>query len=426
MSCPPAFSPILPLAEGCRARGGRALLVGGAVRDMLLHRYGVLEGGASGPGPAVLDLDVEVHGLPARALEAVLRRLGPVNLVGRAFSVWRTRIDGADVDVSLPRRDSRVGAGHRGIRAVGDPWLGIEEAARRRDLTVNAIAYDPLRDQIEDPFDGARDLRERRLRAVDPQTFGEDPLRALRVPQLAARLRFEVAPSLLALCATMPVRELPPERVHGELRKLLMMPLEPSWGLRVGQEAGLWERVHPALRFEDPEGTYAALDRAAAIRDARLQGQPGRAEASMLCSLLATVPRASLEPLLDRLDVHRVQGFPLRQAVLATLARAPSLAAPMGDGALRRCAREAQQLGGLRLWLAVAEALGNDCAGLARRAELLGVGLAAPEPLVKGRDLTALGVAPGPELGRLLERLYQRQLDEGIEDQRVLLTGLEA
>jgi tRNA nucleotidyltransferase (CCA-adding enzyme) len=420
-----AFAPVLPLARHCREQGGRALLVGGAVRDWLLERHGLLAA-APGRARAPLDLDVEVHGLAAERLEAILTALGPVSLVGRAFSVWRMSYAGVELDVSLPRRDNKVRPGHRGIRAVGDPSMGLAEAARRRDLTVNAIAYDPLTDEIVDPFDGEGDLRRRLLRAVDPDTFTEDPLRALRVPQFAARFRFTVDPALLALCARVPIHELPAERIHGELRKLLLLPSEPSWGLRVGVTAQLWRRVHPALEQHDWEPIYRAVDRAVPLRDGVMAGQLGRSEALMLGALLHRVERASLEGLLDRLDVHRAAGFPLRAALLASLERVPTLARPLGDGQLRLLAREAQRGGGLRLWLALAQALGRPWGAEAARAEALGVGRQAPEPVIRGRHLRERGLAPGPQMGALLERLYVRQLTEGIEDPELLLAELES
>jgi tRNA nucleotidyltransferase/poly(A) polymerase len=425
MRCPSAFAPILPLAWRCREAGGRALLVGGAVRDMLLHLHGLAPGHPEAGGEGVpLDLDVEVHGLAAERLEALLRQLGDVSLVGKAFSVWRTHFDGVDVDVSLPRHDSRVRPGHRGIRAVGDPHLGLVEAARRRDLTVNAIAYDPLTGALEDPFGGVADLRARRLRAVDPRTFTEDPLRALRVPQLAARFRFLPDPSLMDLCARIPVHELPAERVSAELRKLLMLAPEPSWGLRIGVEARLWRRVHPALELVDWDPVYQAVDAAAELSRRRLQGQPGPALALLLGAMLHLVPAPALDGLLDRLDVHRQGGFPLRRAVLGAMGGVAGLRPPLGDGQLRLASRDAHHGGGLRLWLALAQALGAELEAEALRCEELGLGLAPPAPLLRGRDLTARGVPPGPALGQLLEELYQRQLLEGVEDPEALLAGL--
>ena len=399
-------------------------MVGGAVRDMLLERYGLAPDAGPGWGGVPIDLDVEVHGLHVQRLEAILGRLGPVNLVGKSFMVFKLTIDGADLDVSLPRRDSRVRAGHRGIQVHGDPHLGLVEAARRRDLTVNAIALDPLTGELVDPFEGQRDLRRRLLRAVDPITFTEDPLRALRVPQFAARFRFDVDPALRELCASVPVHELPAERIHAELRKLLLLPHEPSWGVRVGVEARLWRRVHPALERDDWEAVCQAVDRAAVLRDGGLFPRGARAEALMLSAFVGGVTPSALPELLDRLDVFTLARFPLRAAVFAALERFPDLRAPLDDGALRLLAREAQDVGGLRLWLAVAQAHGADCAEPAARAEQLGVGLRAPERLVLGRHLRVLGVPAGPEMGVLLERLYLRQLTEGIQDRDRLLEGL--
>ena len=119
------------IADLVRQHGGRALVVGGWVRDRLLGRTGK-------------DVDVEVYGLAAPQLKALLETLGPVNTVGESFTVYKV----LDVDVSLPRRESKTGRGHRGFEVTGDPNLPPEEAARRRDFTVNAIAWDPLDGQL--------------------------------------------------------------------------------------------------------------------------------------------------------------------------------------------------------------------------------------------------------------------------------------
>ena len=116
------------IARAVEAQGGRALFVGGWVRDRLLGR------------PSK-DVDVEVYGIGPDRLRPLLQRFGPVHTVGESFTVYKV----ADVDVSLPRRDSKVGRGHRGFEVTGDPDMSVEEAARRRDFTINAIAWDPLR-----------------------------------------------------------------------------------------------------------------------------------------------------------------------------------------------------------------------------------------------------------------------------------------
>ena len=224
----------LRLARALRDAGGRALVVGGSVRDARLGT----------PGK---DLDVEVHGLPLDTLRNVLRRFGRVDEVGRSFGVLKLRLGGEELDVSVPRRDSKVAGGHKGIRAEADPFLGVVEAARRRDLTINAMAEDPLTGELVDPFGGAHDLAAGVLRAVDPQTFGEDPLRALRVVQFAGRFDFRVAPDLGALCRDMPLGELPPERIAGEIEKLFLRAPRPSAGWDAGHAVDAWRRLLPAL-----------------------------------------------------------------------------------------------------------------------------------------------------------------------------------
>src|SRR5919108_658037 len=164
--------PELPLhiARAVRDAGGRALVVGGWVRDRLLGRMSK-------------DIDLEVYGLPVQDLRAILSRFGPVNVVGESFTVYKV----GDIDIALPRRESKVARGHRGFDVIGDPSMSFEEAARRRDFTINAIAWDPLAGEYIDPYGGIDDLLHRRiLRVVDARTFADDSLRVLRGIQFAA------------------------------------------------------------------------------------------------------------------------------------------------------------------------------------------------------------------------------------------------
>lgn len=382
---PPA---LLPLFVRCREAGGRALVVGGSVRDALLGQ----------PGK---DLDIEVHGLSLDDVVRILRGFGPVNEVGRAFGVLKVRVDGTDLDVSLPRRDQREGTGHKGIRATADPDLGVVEAARRRDLTINAIAYDPLTGVYEDPFGGRADLERKLLRAVDPRTFTEDPLRALRVAQFAARFGYAIAPDLEALCAVMPLHELPPERIRGEVEKLLLKGRSPAYGWAFAQRAGLWARVLPEWD-ECPE----ALDRIARVPVA----DPNRRLALLYAAAGAQNTLEENERILDRLNVHRVGRYPVRRTVLSLvarrdLARTPPGAPPPPDAVVRRLSED----GEMELLAALVES-----PALLRAAERLGVRDAPLPPLLTGAELAALGVPPGPAMGRVLAALRARQLEGAI------------
>ena len=160
----------LALARAVRDAGGRALIVGGWVRDRLL-------------GIDAKDLDIEVFGIAPERLKDLVAAFGRVDTVGEAFTVYKV----AGLDVSLPRRESKTGKGHKGFRVEGDPSLSFDDAARRRDFTINAISFDPLTGEFIDPFHGREDLDARLLRIVDRTTFADDSLRVLRALQFAAR-----------------------------------------------------------------------------------------------------------------------------------------------------------------------------------------------------------------------------------------------
>jgi len=437
------------LVQALHEAGGRPFVVGGAVRDALL-------------GLPVKDYDVEVFGLaPERLLEA-LAPLGSVNAVGEAFTVWKLSglpdVSGA-VDVSLPRRDSKVGPGHRGIAVTGDGGLSIEEAARRRDFTINAMMFDPVAAEIVDPYGGRADLDARRLRAVDAATFGEDPLRALRAVQFAARFELEVDPDTARLCASMPLRELPAERIFGEIEKLLLKARRPSIGLALLREWGLLDPIAPELlplidTSQDPEWhpegdvwihTLLAVDRAAEeITRAGLD--PARTLTIMLATLCHDLGKppttkfeegrwrsrgheeagvAPTESLLDRWNVHTLNGYDVRAQVVGLVAHhlKPGQLYDdrerVSDGAVRRLARKCEP----RLLYHVARA---DCLGrtgdfppvamewFLAKVQQLDVTERPPEALLRGRDVLALGLAPGPEVGRIVKAVYERQLDGAV------------
>ena len=229
---------LTPLFHVIREQGGRALLVGGCVRDMLL-------------GSPVKDLDVEVYDLSDETLRSILERLGRVDLVGQSFAVYKFRPRGSanlDIDVSLPRRDRKSGPGHKGFTVSHDPQLSFAEASRRRDLTINAILYDPLERELIDPWGGIEDIKRRILRAVDRHSFAEDSLRVLRVAQFAARFEFEVEPQTVEVCRAIDLTDLPRERIWGEVEKLLLRARRPSIGMKWLRELGVVDQLFPEIK----------------------------------------------------------------------------------------------------------------------------------------------------------------------------------
>lgn len=437
------------IAVQVREAGGRALIVGGWVRDRLLNK-------------PTKDVDVEVFGLAAGPLRALLEQIAPVNTVGESFTVYKV----GDVDVSLPRRESKAGRGHRGFAVTGDPALTIEEATRRRDFTINAILWDPLNDEYLDPFGGRADLLERRLlKAVDLATFGEDSLRVLRGVQFAARFDLPMEEHTRALCRSTPLDDLPAERIWGEVEKLLLLSGRPSIGFELALELGVIDALFPEMKALvgcpqepewHPEGdvwvhTLMVIDQARTRIDDLPRPQQIAIMLGAVCHDLGKPATTALvdgrirsidheaqgvapaAALLDRLNVHSFDGYDVRRDVLGMVAHHLKplefwkTRDQVGDGAFRRLAAKVDLE--LLARIAKSDCLGRtgpfDCSAMdwfLERARGLGVEHAPPAPVLLGRHLLALGMQPGPQVGEILKLVYERQMDgevrtteEGIE-----------
>ena len=432
------------VARAVRDAGGRALFVGGQVRDRLLGR------------PSA-DVDVEVFGLPLQRVESILGARGRTRTVGRSFGV--IRIDGLDADFSLPRRDNKTGPGHRGFAVEVAPDLDFADAARRRDFRINSMGFDPLTGELLDPHGGRADLAAKRLRVTDPAHFAEDPLRGLRAAQFAARFELRPDRELIALAARLDLGELAPERVFAELRKLLLLGVRPAIGFDLLRRTGL-VRFFPEAEAlvgvpQDPrwhpEGdvwthTLLALDRAAELR--RGDGAGGADDEAFMFAVLCHDfgkplvtsnlrspghDRAGVEParrFLDRLRAPRRLTERVCALVRDHLAPAWFVRDEAGPRAYRRLARRLDAAGAdleLLERVAAADHLGRTTpAALAgrfregpvflERARAALPGLAPPAPAVQGRHLVARGFAPGPRMGRLLAACREVQDETGWSD----------
>ena len=428
---------IRSIAEAVHHSGGRALVVGGWVRDRLLGRESK-------------DVDIEVFGVPADALRGLLESLGRVESVGESFQVYKI----GDIDVSLPRRESKSGRGHKGFDVTGDPSMTIEQAARRRDFTVNAISWDPLTDEHLDPFDGRSDLAGKILRVVDPATFADDSLRGLRGVQFAARFGFALDERARTLCRSIPLDDLPAERVWGEIEKLLSAP-RPSVGFALALDLGAIDKLFPELRALvgcpqepewHPEGdvwvhTLQVVDQARTRVDDLDRPQRIAVMLGAVCHDLGKpattafvdgrmrsidheaqgVPPATA--FLDRLNIHSIDGYDVRKQILGIVAYHLNpgmwfkVKNDVGDGAFRRLAQKVDLE--LLARLAKSDCLGREpghfnCDAMdwfLERARLLGVEHRPPGPILLGRHLLALGVKPGPRMGEILRAVYEQQLD---------------
>jgi tRNA nucleotidyltransferase (CCA-adding enzyme) len=449
MQLPPDLRTLL---EAVR-RVGRPRLVGGGVRDWLL-------------GLSPKDFDLEVAGVDFETLHRALAPFGATDVVGRSFGVIKVRsAAGGEYDFSLPRRESKTGAGHRGFAVAPDAALSDAEAAARRDFTVNAIAYDPFSDTIIDPHGGQADLRARVLRHTSA-AFTEDPLRVLRAFQLAARFDFSLAPETAALCRSIAdtFAELPVERVWSEWDKWAMKSIKPGRGLAVLEETG-WLRHFPeiaALRGTPqepewhPEGdvfTHTQLCLEALVGLEAWQSDDAARRRLLMLAVLAhdfgkpgTTEHAERRGQLRWISPgHEVAGGPISEGFLRRIGAPLELTAPVGalvvnhlahhhgqteftDASVRRLARRlapatidelavvmlADHAG--RPPLISAETLAR-IEQLRTKAHALALERAAPRPLVLGRHLLALGRKPGPDFKPLLDAAFEAQLDGAFADE---------
>ncbi|MCG8459461.1 MAG: HD domain-containing protein [Holophagales bacterium] len=425
------------LCRAVAAAGGRALLVGGSVRDSLLGR-------------PVSDLDFGVFGREAARLQQVLEEHFELDLVGQSFGVLKVRR--IPIDVALPRRESKRGSGHRGFAVDSDPHMSPKEAASRRDFTVNAIAFDPLGGEVLDPWHGRRDLEQRVLRHVSAK-FAEDPLRVLRGMQMAARFRLEPASETVLLCRRIEPEGLAEERIFEEWRKLLLRGEEISRGLRFLRETG-WLRHFPELEAlvhcpQDPEWhpegdvwvhTLHVLD--AFARDS--SGDPWDDLVVGLACLCHDLGKPSTTSFVDgrwRSPGHEEAGEAPTRTFLERMTRQQKLieqVVPLVREHLKPIAlykagsrppavrRLARRVGRIDRLIRVCRA---DQAGrpplpadfpagdwLVEQAAALDLAASAPRPLVLGRHLIALGLEPGPSFGPILEACFEAQLDGAFRD----------
>jgi tRNA nucleotidyltransferase (CCA-adding enzyme) len=436
---------VISLARAIQDAGGRALLVGGCVRDALM-------------GVQPKDWDLEVYSLEAARLREVLDRFGPVNVVGESYTVYKL---GQDLDVSIPRRERKTGRGHKGFVIEGDPSMSVAEATRRRDFTINAILRDPLTGEVIDPYNGRSDIERRLLRAVSADTFVEDSLRVLRAAQFAARFQFDIDADTVALCRKIDLDDLPAERIWGELEKLLMRAQHPSVGLEWLRKLGAVEKIFPEIQSligvpQDPEWhpegdvfvhTQLVIDRARELID---DLSYPRSVTVMLAALAhdfgkpATTQfidgrwrsrgheEAGVQPsesFLNRVNIHTIDGYNVRDQVIALVREHLKPGEfykkrdEVGEGAFRRLARRCEP--DLLYRVAKADSLGRNADWVPReqwygseaqewfieRSRELQVELRPPDPILLGRHLLELGVKPGREMGEITRAVYEMQLD---------------
>ena len=434
---------IIKLAEVVKQNGGRAMLVGGCVRDELM-------------GVELKDFDLEIYGIEPPKLREILDGFGKVDAVGEAFTVYKI---GRDLDVALPRRERKTGRGHKGFVVEGDPQMSFAEAAKRRDFTVNAIMQDALTGEVIDVYDGREDLKNKILRVVSKETFAEDSLRVLRAAQFAARFDFSIDEETIEICRAIDLTDLPKERIWGELEKLLLKSAKPSVGLQYFYDLNIANQLFPELvalvgvpqeAEWHPEGTVdvhtlMVVDEARKLIDDLPYAKQVTVMLGAICHDLgkpATTKffdgrwrshahdEAGVEPtisFLDTIGMHTLDGYDVRQQVIQLvryhLLPGMFYKSKPGDGAFRRLARKVEP--DLLYRVSKADSLGRNPEWLPKekhfdaaaqewfieRARELNVENDAPKPILLGRHLIELGQKPSKEFGEILKTVYELQLD---------------
>lgn len=448
-----ALTNALRIAQVVRDAGGRALIVGGYVRDRFI-------------GLPSKDMDLECYGLDIERLKEVLLPFGEVDLVGKSFGVFKVM----GMDVSVPRRDSKNGKGHKGFQVEPDPSMSVQDAARRRDFTMNSMSLDPITGELLDPFNGQQDLRAGHLRMTDPRTFIEDPLRVLRAAQFMSRFNLRPDPMLTLTCRSIEstLTELPGERLWEEMVKLLLRGNKPSAGLTFLVASGALGRLFPELDAlidvpQDPEwhpeGTVwvhslMAVDAAVETRTGDLTHDLQL----MFGTLLHDVGKATTTKFEDgrwRAKGHEAAGVEPATRFLDRLRAPLDLVKQVGalvdshlapahfstpkqkatPKAYRSLARKLFEAGTTMEMLhkvsqadhfgrttpdAIAREFpaGDDFLAKAKEIQIVD----KPEDdVVMGRHLIARGMKPGKEFGPILDKCRDIQYESGLKDAEVIL-----
>lgn len=414
----PALDPpraVRRIAERLERAGYETWCVGGAVRDALLGRA------------HTADWDLATAATPDDVQRLFPRRTVPKGIRFGTVGV----LDEHRVmhEVTTFRRDVTTDGRH----AVVAYGASLDEDLARRDFTINAIAYSPTRGVLRDPFDGRADLARRLVRSVgDPATrLREDYLRALRALRFATRLGFDIdAATWAAVCASAPaLPRLSRERVRDELEKTIAQGVPPSRGLELWRASGALAALVPVLA-DRPPLVFGTLDVLAAPTGRRADERLANRLAALFVDLPVRETRRTLREL--RLPNARLAWIAhlaeTWSRIGADVVRAVGGDGTPTDATLRQWVARAGRLSVsavLRIAIArCAAARGraagpDDAAARAARAVFRRVARIAyrdavdlHDLAVDGEDLRALGIAPGPALGKILEALLTEVLDE--------------
>ena len=396
---------LIKIFEFLNKNGAKPIVVGGYVRDSLL---GLKQS---------KDIDVEVYNIDSyKRLKMLLDPFATTYEVGRSFGVCKVRIEDFECDFSLPRKENKVAAGHKGFAIELNGDLDFKEAARRRDFTINALGFDPIERKLLDPFGGLEDLKSKTLRAVDNETFVEDPLRILRGVVFAARFSMRFDANLFAFCKSMiekkQLQELPKERVFVELEKLFFKAKKPShalWLLYNMKERRFFNELF-SLPRPLLEQTLHALDNLTAK------------QIDELGFYFAALGYFIKEPqiFLNRFTNEKKLLKKAQTLINGSKELYKLCMKGYSDYDLKLLATKVRLSDALVLIETIYD-LTQKCEELKHKTQKLGIYHKAIEPKMTGKDLVRLGLKPNKNFKTILDKLYDMQLrGDKVDDEAVL------
>jgi len=462
------FTIVLEIAETIKANGGKALLVGGSVRD---YFFGLIP----------KDYDLEVYNIEAERLKEIISPFGSVSEVGRSFGVLKLRAGLDDIDTSIPRIDSKTSEGHKGFSVNINPFLTVKEAAQRRDFTINSIAADPLTGEIFDEYDGLKDIKLRVLKVTHRKLFMDDPLRVLRAVQFIGRfgLSIEQNSRIVITETAKRLNEISSDRFFEEFKKLLIKSSKPSLGLMSAKSLGVFDVFFPHFNLMQqtmqdqewhPEGdvwthTLMVVDEASRVlREINVDDE--KKIVIMLAALLhdvgkpettfvnadnrvispghEAVGKVKAKEFLEKINVpneikEKVLKLVIYHMIPGQFYKEHLKGQTVTDSAIRRLATKLSPATIEDLiMVSHADSFGRSVdidrskynAGiwLTELSQKIGVNLKQPDGIIKGRDLILQGFTPGKSLGDIIslsERIRNLQEELNLIDDAGFIVSKE-
>lgn len=393
-----------------RGAGHVAYFAGGCVRDVLM-------------GLEPKDWDVATDAPPQR----VRQLFSNTQAVGAAFGVILVKHRRSTIEVATFRADLKY---EDGRRPTGVRFTSAEEDARRRDFTINGLFLDPQTDEVIDYVGGRADIQARTLRAIGdpPERFEEDHLRMLRAVRFAARFEFAIHPATADAIRARSDRlvRISPERIADELRLMFALPgrgARWAWHALLREFPGLSDVI---FRFFGPPPVTGRRDLPLIF-----EGSPADDRWPFgLCLAAISLDWARLQSghddilsLLGRKPIQRMV-HALRQSLKISNEESDEMAGSLEGAAMllrdspptvavmKRFLARPTARSSRRLLNSMKRQLGAARVdALQRRLDELAATDYAPEPLLTGDDLIAAGFKPGPLFKKLIDAVYDEQLE---------------